>query len=85
MLYAGGGVLLRSGGKAAGFAARDKYREDHYHQPSDEYDSNWDVSGPIEDISTYFLIGRDVANGRAWPNWRKGNEFRAIRDASLRE
>jgi Zn-dependent M28 family amino/carboxypeptidase len=85
MLYAGGGVDLRKGGKAAGMAARDAYRTKAYHQPTDEYDAGWDLSGPLEDIAVLFHVGQTLANSKAWPNWYKGNEFRAIRDESLKE
>jgi hypothetical protein len=34
----------------------------------------------MEDMALYFMIGRELADGDAWPNWRPGNEFRAARD-----
>jgi hypothetical protein len=30
----------------------------------------------------YYDVGLAVANSDEWPNWREGNEFRAIRDRS---
>jgi Zn-dependent M28 family amino/carboxypeptidase len=84
MLYAGGSEDLRQGGVAAGKAARDAYSTQRYHQPADEYDARWDLSGPMEDIAALHDVASHVAESRAWPNWYKGNEFRAIRDASLR-
>jgi Zn-dependent M28 family amino/carboxypeptidase len=83
MLYAGGGVNWRNGGRKAGEAAREAYSEKRYHQPADEYDPSWDLSGPEEDIRAWFSVAETIANSRAWPNWYAGNEFRAIRDASL--
>ncbi len=29
-------------------------------------------------------LATDLANSDKWPNWYKGNEFRAIRDASMK-
>ncbi|MBI1210070.1 MAG: M28 family peptidase [Alphaproteobacteria bacterium] len=84
MLRASAGIDLREGGKAAGMAVRDEYRTKHYHQPSDEYDPNWNMANPMEEITALYEVGDRLANSRAWPNWYKGNEFRAIRDRSMR-
>ncbi|HEX8527189.1 M28 family metallopeptidase, partial [Allosphingosinicella sp.] len=83
MLYAEGGEDLVNGGPAAGRAAAEDYRLKRYHQPSDEYDPAWDWSGAIRDLQIYYMIGRELATTTAWPNWRQGDEFRAIRDRSL--
>jgi Zn-dependent M28 family amino/carboxypeptidase len=82
MLYAESGEDLVVGGLAAGRAAADDYRANRYHQPSDESDPNWDWSGAVRDLGIYYRIGRELATGNAWPNWNKGDEFRAIRDRS---
>ena len=82
MLYAEGGEDLVNGGTAAGRAAAEDYRANRYHQPSDEYDPNWDWSGAVRDLKIYYRIGRELAESEAWPNWREGDEFRAIRDRS---
>jgi Zn-dependent M28 family amino/carboxypeptidase len=83
MLYPGGGYDLVNGGTAAGQKVRDEYRVNHYHQPSDEYNPKWDLSGPVADAKVYYAVGHDLANSDAWPNWYKGNEFRATRDKSM--
>jgi Zn-dependent M28 family amino/carboxypeptidase len=82
MLYAEGGEDLVEGGVAAGRAAAEDYRSNRYHQPSDEYDPNWNWSGAIRDLGLYYRIGRELAMSDAWPNWYEGDEFRAIRDKS---
>jgi Zn-dependent M28 family amino/carboxypeptidase len=82
MLYADSGEDLVDGGLAAGRAAADDYRTNRYHQPSDEYDPNWDWTGAIRDLGIYYRIGRELAESDAWPNWYEGDEFRAIRDRS---
>jgi Zn-dependent M28 family amino/carboxypeptidase len=82
MLSAEGGEDLVNGGLAAGRAAAEDYRANRYHQPSDEYDPNWDWSGAIRDLQIYYRIGRELAVSDAWPNWYRGDEFRAIRDRS---
>jgi hypothetical protein len=30
----------------------------------------------------FYEIGRDLATSKAWPNWRPGDEFRALRDST---
>ncbi|HYE29432.1 MAG TPA: M28 family peptidase, partial [Allosphingosinicella sp.] len=82
MLYAEGGEDLVNGGTAAGRAASEDYRKNRYHQPSDEYDPAWDWSGAIRDLQIYWMMGRELADSTAWPNWYRGDEFRAIRDRS---
>ncbi|MBA2635324.1 MAG: M28 family peptidase [Sphingomonas sp.] len=82
MLYADSGEDLVDGGLAAGKSAADDYRANRYHQPSDEYDPNWDWMGGIRDLGIYYRIGRELADSDAWPNWYEGDEFRAIRDRS---
>lgn len=85
MLDAGSGEDLVNGGVEAGRAAANDYRLHRYHQPSDEYDPNWDWSGAIRDLGIYYEIGRQLADSDAWPNWVEGDEFRAIRDRSVAE
>ncbi len=82
MLDPDNGFDLVQGGTAAGQAVRDDYREHHYHQPSDEYDPKWDLSGPIDDLNALYALGETLGNSDQWPNWYPGNEFRAIRDKS---
>ena len=82
MLYAESGEDLVNGGLAAGRAAAEDYRANRYHQPSDEYDPDWDWSGTIRDLEIFYEMGRELADGEAWPNWYEGDEFRAIRDRS---
>jgi Zn-dependent M28 family amino/carboxypeptidase len=82
MLDPDNGLDLINGGKSAGQAVRDDYREHHYHQPSDEYDPKWDLSGPVQDLQAFYAFGEKLGNSDQWPNWYQGNEFRAIRDKS---
>jgi Zn-dependent M28 family amino/carboxypeptidase len=82
MLFPAGGFDLRAGGTAAGLAVKNRYLESFYHQPTDEFDPNWNMAGPLDDAIVLFAFGERLANSDAWPNWRQGNEFRRIRDAS---
>lgn len=84
MLAPAGGYDLINGGTTAGQALSDDYRKNRYHQPSDEWDSNWDLSGPIEDLQAYYEFGRELGDSDAWPDWYPDDEFSAIRDRSMR-
>ena len=76
----GSGVDLATGGKAAGMAAAAAYTRERYHQPADEYDPKWDLSGMAEDVGIMYDLGRRLADSREWPTWRQGSEFKAAWD-----
>ena len=75
-----GGHDLVMGGMAAGMKLSDDYVDHRYHQVSDEWRADWDLSGMTEDTEALYLAGTDLANGNAWPNWYPDSEFRAARD-----
>jgi Zn-dependent M28 family amino/carboxypeptidase len=79
------GTDLVVGGKAAGQAASDDYTNVRYHQPSDQYQESWDISGMVQDVKLFYRLGRELADSSVWPNWHPNDEFRAIRDKSLAE
>jgi Zn-dependent M28 family amino/carboxypeptidase len=74
------GQDLVKGGIAAGKAAGEAYVRDKYHQPADEWDPNWDLSGMSQDLAILFDLGTQLANSREWPEWKPGSEFKAARD-----
>ena len=61
----------------------DYYTEAHYHQPSDEYDPNWNFEGMIEDARIGFWTGLAIANADDMPVWNEGDEFEAARLEAL--
>jgi len=83
MLYADAGIDKVEGGQAAGAAFVQVWEAQRYHKPADEFDPNWDMSGMEQEVTTLFKLGRDIAASNDWPTWYEGNEFKAIRDASL--
>ncbi len=82
MLYGESGEDLVNGGKEAGHKAVEDYITHRYHKPQDEYRDDWDWSGGVQDLKIYYGLGRQLADGTAWPNWYPSAEFRAIRDKS---
>lgn len=84
VLYTKPGVDLLSGGVEAGQAAVSAYIANNYHKPSDELTPDWDLSGGAQDLELLYRVGRDLADGTNWPQWRENAEFRAARVASGR-
>ena len=76
----GAGADLENGGKAAGEAAGQAYVKDKYHQPADEWDAAWDLSGMVQETEILYDLGRRLATSREWPEWKPGAEFKAARD-----
>jgi Zn-dependent M28 family amino/carboxypeptidase len=64
---------------------RDEFVAKHYHQPSDEVDPSWDLSGAVQDVQLLFEVGYEVANGDKFPEWKAGSEFKTKRDAMLKK
>ena len=82
MLYADGGVDINDGGLEAGSKISNDYTRYHYHQPSDEYQDSWDLSGFKDHLEITRNMVLRLANSEEWPEWYEGNEFKAIREAS---
>ncbi|MGU3314542.1 M28 family peptidase [Sphingomonas sp. M6A6_1c] len=75
---------LVTGGRAAGQQWLDGYMR-CYHQTCDAWSRDWRLDGAAADVDLLRRIGFDLANGDAWPAWRPGSEFKAIRDTSAAE
>ena len=72
-------------GKPAGWGREqiEKWESTHYHQPSDEYSPDWDLSGAVEDVRLDFLLGVAVADAAQLPTWNPGDEFAGARAKAL--
>jgi Zn-dependent M28 family amino/carboxypeptidase len=72
-------------GKPDGYGKekRDEYTNRDYHAPSDEVKPDWDLAGAAEDGKLFMAIGYRVANADTFPEWKPGNEFRAVREKSV--
>lgn len=85
ILYAKGGTTDREHGSEYVTKRNADYIAERYHAPSDEIRDDWDLDAAIEDLHMFYLIGHHVAFSDQWPEWYEGNEFRAIREASMAE
>jgi Zn-dependent M28 family amino/carboxypeptidase len=63
--------------------AEEEWLRRHYHQPSDEFRDDWDVSGIAEDARLVFVAGRRVADADEMQRWNPGDEFEAARKRAL--
>ena len=79
------GLDLVDGGTARGEALSKEYNSKHYHQPSDEWQANWDWSGVAQNGELLHDVGLRLANSREWPDWSADSEFRAERDKTAAE
>jgi Zn-dependent M28 family amino/carboxypeptidase len=73
---------LKEGGVKAGQAWIDAYTGQCYHQACDAWSPDWNLAGAVQDIDLVGTIAGELANGTAWPQWKAGSEFKAIRDQS---
>jgi Zn-dependent M28 family amino/carboxypeptidase len=71
-------------GKPPGWGQKafEEYNEKHYHQPSDQFDPQWDFSGLAELAVFGFRIGLEAANQPDLPSWQPGDEFLPARERS---
>ena len=72
-------------GKPEGFGMqkRNEYTEQRYHKPQDEIQPDWNLSGAVEDLKLFLTMGYRIAEAQKFPEWKPGNEFRAIREKQL--
>lgn len=83
------GIYLHAGvqvvDKPAGWGQQqlDRWVKTDYHQPSDEYREDWDLSGAVQDTRLLLRVGLELANRNRLPAWKPGDEFAAARDAAL--
>jgi len=69
---------LVTGGRAAGQAWLDGYMR-CYHQTCDAWDAGWDLRGAAADVDLVRTVTMRLATSRAWPDWKPGSEFAAVR------
>ena len=64
-------------GKPAGYGleVRKDFFANLYHKPTDTVRADWDLSGGVEDLQLYWMVGYRVAQGDRYPQWKPGAEF----------
>ncbi|MCA9134820.1 MAG: M20/M25/M40 family metallo-hydrolase, partial [Planctomycetales bacterium] len=84
-VYLHGGINVRGQADGWGKQQLDAWLENQYHQPSDEYDPNWNLQGAVEDAQLMMHVGLIVADQDGMPQWNAGDEFEAARQAALQQ
>lgn len=82
-LYLHAGTAVRGKPDEWGRQQLDDWTKSIYHQPSDEYDPNWDSTGMVEDTQLLYEITRRIANANQMQAWNAGDEFEAARKAAV--
>jgi Zn-dependent M28 family amino/carboxypeptidase len=64
-------------GKPAGYGSevRKDFFTNLYHKPTDTVKSDWDLSGGIQDLQFFWMMGYRVAQADTYPQWKPGAEF----------
>ncbi len=80
-LHAGTSIV----GKPSGWGKEQQelWIDKHYHQPSDEFDDQWDLQGAIEDAKLLYHVGRIIADQPDMPAWNAGDEFELARKKAI--
>ena len=81
-LYTKGGIDHVEKGREYGMSVLDDYTANRYHKAGDNFDPTWDLGGIVQDLDALYGVGKALSVNRDWPNYREGNAFRAVRDAS---
>ena len=82
-LYTNVGVHSIEHGPDWAQARREEWTRLHYHQPSDRYETWWDLQGAIDDVKLLFRVGYRLAHQTRFPEWSPASEFRGIREAMM--
>ena len=71
-------------GRPAGWGQKqaEDWTAHNYHQPSDEYRSDFDLTGAAQLGEIVYRLGVELGNARSVPVWNADAEFKAMRDAS---
>ena len=63
---------------------RKDFFDNVYHKPTDTVRPDWDLSGGVEDLQLYWMVGYLVAQGEKYPQWKPGAEFGIPRGPEVR-
>jgi Zn-dependent M28 family amino/carboxypeptidase len=62
---------------------KEEYERERYHQPSDQLDDRWVLSGAVEDLRLLSAVALRVSDAPSLPAWVHGDEFEATRKRAL--
>ncbi len=77
------GLTFKGHDTAWGQAQAQDYVKNHYHQPSDEYQKNWNFKGLAKIAQFGYELGLAAASQLTLVEWQSGDEFESARKASF--
>lgn len=77
------GIISLDHGDGWGKQHQDDYTAHHYHQASDNYSPDMDATGMAQIANLLVRLGDELGNSDAFPGWKNGSEFKAVRERSL--
>jgi len=80
-----GGVDIEGKPLGWGLQQAEDYTAHRYHQPSDEYKNILSLEDAAQLGEIVYRFGFQLANAETIPTWNKDAEFRAAREAALRD
>ncbi|TWB27140.1 Zn-dependent M28 family amino/carboxypeptidase [Nitrospirillum bahiense] len=83
VIYAHSGIDSVANGAEWGKTKEDEFTRLHYHQPSDKWSPDLDLSGGAMEVNMIYDLSRPLAFGTDWPKWYDKAEFKAARDKSM--
>ncbi len=83
-LSCGGGIDYLDKPADFGRMMNESYTAHDYHMPSDVIRADWDMSGAVQDLQLYWMVGFRVAQAERFPEWKPGAEFKPRRDEMMK-
>lgn len=76
------GVDFVEGGEAVGRPYYQAQMRTYYHNLDDEWRADYDFSAALQNLEVLYKLGREIADGTGWPQWKPTAEFGRIRSES---
>lgn len=76
------GVDFVDGGEEAGKPYYQAQMRTYYHNLEDEWRADYDFTAALQNLEVLYQLGREIADGTAWPQWKPTAEFGALRAAT---
>jgi Zn-dependent M28 family amino/carboxypeptidase len=84
-LYLSKGVDNIEHGREWALAESEKWINENYHKPSDNYEPDkWDFNGMVDDIVILFETGYDLSMTGEFPRWKPDFPFKSLRDNMMK-
>jgi Zn-dependent M28 family amino/carboxypeptidase len=76
------GVDFVEGGEEVGRPYYQAQMRTYYHNLEDEWRADYDFTAALQNLEVLYKLGREIADGTAWPQWKPTAEFGRIRAES---